>query len=226
MTPLVLGIDTAGPLVGVAAWDGGPAGAWSAPMGRGTERSLVPAIRDVLSGRRPGAVAVAAGPGTFTGVRVGVATALGLARAWACPVAPLSSLAVRAALAGDEPRVLALLDARKGRLYAGLFHTLGPVPEPLEEERDAPLEALLGLLPAVCVGDGALLEAARLGAAGGRIHPEAGASPALEAARLGALALARGCTVGPSEVRIRYLRPPDATPPRGVPGFDNPPGPS
>jgi tRNA threonylcarbamoyladenosine biosynthesis protein TsaB len=222
--PLVLGLDTAGPLVGVAAWDDGPSGTWSAPLERGTERSLVPAVRQVLAGRRPDVVAVAAGPGTFTGLRVGVATALGLARGWRCPVVALSSLVVRAALAPGEPRVLALLDARKNRFYAGLFDTRGAWPEPLGDERDVALDALLGDLPALCTGDGALLAAGRLEAAGGRIHPAAGSSPAVETARLGALALAAGQAVEPVLVRIRYLRPPDATP--RVPGFDNPPGPS
>ncbi|MBN1337462.1 MAG: tRNA (adenosine(37)-N6)-threonylcarbamoyltransferase complex dimerization subunit type 1 TsaB [Deltaproteobacteria bacterium] len=226
VTSLVLGLDTAGPTVGVALWENGASGSWSTPLERGTERILVPAIRDVLGGRRPDAVAVATGPGTFTGVRVGVATALGLARAWGCPVAALSSLAVRAALAAGEPRVLALLDARKERYYAGLYDTRDPVPQPLDEECDVPFEALLRWLPAVCAGDGALLEAKRLEAAGGRIHPRASGHPAVEAARLGALALASGRTTDPAQVRIRYIRPPDATPPVGGPGFDNPPGPS
>ncbi len=218
--PLVLGLDTAGPLVGVAAWDGAPAGIWGMPLERGTERSLVPAVRDVLAGRRPDAVAVAAGPGTFTGVRVGVATALGLARAWGCPVVPLSSLAIRAVLAAGEPRVLVLLDARKDRFYAGLFDARGPWPEPLGEECDAVLDVCLEALPAACTGDGVPGVRERLLAAGGRIHASAGANPAVAAARLGALALAVGRTVAPDRVQIRYLRPPDAVP--RVPGFDNP----
>lgn len=71
------------------------------------------------------AVAVSVGPGAFTGVRLAIAAAQGLALAWDVPVIPVSSLAVLAmsvdmALAEQRP-VLSVLDARMGEVYAGWF---------------------------------------------------------------------------------------------------------
>jgi tRNA threonylcarbamoyladenosine biosynthesis protein TsaB len=68
------------------------------------------------------AVAVAVGPGAFTGIRLGLALAQGLALAWDRPLVPVSSLAALAmdAPAGTAP-VLAALDARMGEIYGGWF---------------------------------------------------------------------------------------------------------
>ena len=66
--------------------------------------------------------AVAAGPGSFTGVRVGLTAAKGLAVARGKGVAPVSTLAATAVLAPPGPRILIpVLDARRGELYAGVY---------------------------------------------------------------------------------------------------------
>ncbi|MFN7142583.1 MAG: tRNA (adenosine(37)-N6)-threonylcarbamoyltransferase complex dimerization subunit type 1 TsaB, partial [Myxococcota bacterium] len=118
-------VDTAGPVVGLAAFAGDSAvHVASARVASGTEAWLGEHVGTALE--RLGAldrVAVTVGPGAFTGIRVGVAAALGVAFARRVPVAPLSSLALRACLAPGQPRVLALLDARKGKVYAGWFDT-------------------------------------------------------------------------------------------------------
>jgi tRNA threonylcarbamoyladenosine biosynthesis protein TsaB len=150
-------VDTAGPVVGLAGFeDGAVVYTASARVAAGTEAWLGEHLERALAALGGlDRVAVTVGPGAFTGVRVGVAAALGAAFARAVPVAPLSSLSLRAALAPGEPRVLSLLDARKGRLYAGWFDTRSPVPRPLGPEVDAlPADAVAGS-PGAAVGEGA-----------------------------------------------------------------------
>jgi tRNA threonylcarbamoyladenosine biosynthesis protein TsaB len=91
-----------------------------------TSTTLEPRLRTALDQagiavRQLGAIACGRGPGTFTGSRVAVATAKGLALGLGLPIVPVSTLA---ALAGSSPvdgRVLALLDARRDQVYAGEF---------------------------------------------------------------------------------------------------------
>src|SRR3954468_22555782 len=93
----------------------------------GHSRELLPAVVDTME--RAGVtwadvdgVAVGVGPGTFTGLRIGVATARALATAAGLPVHPVSSLAALAAAAApQEPLTLALIDAKRGELFAALF---------------------------------------------------------------------------------------------------------
>lgn len=63
-----------------------------------------------------------AGPGAFTGLRVGASVAAGLAAANQTPIGKLSSLALLAASAEQSGEVVALLDARMGQCYAGFYH--------------------------------------------------------------------------------------------------------
>jgi tRNA threonylcarbamoyladenosine biosynthesis protein TsaB len=117
-------------------------------------------------------VAVGRGPGGFTGIRVGLATALGLAIGGAVPVWPvcsLTSLAVEgAALSGilnrtEVHRVAALIDARRGEIYGAAFDiqagvataVLGPVAMALSDFRSA-LGALSPAAPTLFVGSGAV----------------------------------------------------------------------
>ena len=69
------------------------------------------------------AVAIGAGPGSFTGLRIGMATAKGIAFAAECPLWAVSSLAALAHAAGRDPDaiVVAVLDARRGEVYAGAY---------------------------------------------------------------------------------------------------------
>jgi hypothetical protein len=98
-------------------------------------------------------------------------------------------------------------------VYAGTFRTDGEAPELLGDERDARLEEILPSTPFVAVGEGAIVFADALLAAGARIAPDPAASPALAVARV---ALAPGApALGPEEVSIRYLREPGITSRRG-----------
>ncbi|MCB9778342.1 MAG: tRNA (adenosine(37)-N6)-threonylcarbamoyltransferase complex dimerization subunit type 1 TsaB [Alphaproteobacteria bacterium] len=213
----VLAVDTASPVVGAAlrAPDG-TSEHWSERVVRGADRRLVPAVAGLLAqADAAGAViarlGVVVGPGAFTGLRVGVATVLGVATARGVPVVPLSSLRVRAAAAPGHAQVLALLDARKGRVYAGLFDTTGQTPVALADECDAPLAEVLPAAPFVAVGEGALVHADAIAAAGGRVL----AGPASTAATAALLAACApdGDALDAGDVALRYLRAPDAVPP-------------
>ncbi|UXI67516.1 tRNA (adenosine(37)-N6)-threonylcarbamoyltransferase complex dimerization subunit type 1 TsaB [Tahibacter amnicola] len=82
-----------------------------------------------LSRRQLDAVAVGRGPGAFTGVRLAVSVAQGMALGLGLPVVPISSLAALALDAPDDGNpVLAVIDARMGEVYAGAFrHVDGSV---------------------------------------------------------------------------------------------------
>jgi tRNA threonylcarbamoyladenosine biosynthesis protein TsaB len=75
------------------------------------------------------AVAVTTGPGSFTGIRIGLATAMGLAAARGWPVLGCDSLLAVAAAFGTGARERGIvLDARRGEVYAALYDATGPVP--------------------------------------------------------------------------------------------------
>lgn len=156
------------------------------------------------------AIAVGRGPGAFTGVRLAVALAQGIALALDRPVLPVSTLAALAAGATGE-RIVAAIDARMGEIYLGVF-----------ERRDGRLLALadevvvrpdLAALPAgegwQGVGTGFDAAAGALRDRLGRALAGADASAlprAGDVARLGALALARGEAIAPERLEPAYLR--------------------
>lgn len=118
------------------------------------------------------AVAVAAGPGSFTGVRIGVAAAKGLAWAAELPCAGCSTLASMAwNLAGLEGEVCAAMDARRKQVYNARFRVDGQQPHRLTPDRAIALEDLVEELRGtqttqIVVGDGAQLCYEALTAAG------------------------------------------------------------
>lgn len=120
--------------------------------------------------------AVGLGPGSFTGLRIGLATWKGLAYASRRPIAGASSLAAMALAAAlrapaspaGEPRVLVpLLDARKGEVYAGFYRVSGAGVEPVAPEAAigpaALVERVAGRLDAVAFGEGREAYAGALG---------------------------------------------------------------
>lgn len=109
---------------------------------------LLPMCEEVLAeagiARRDlDALAVGRGPGAFTGVRLAVSAAQGIALALGIPVVPVSSLAALAMQAPDNGGdVLAVIDARMGEVYAGVFRRSGDLLEAIGEETVGPADAL------------------------------------------------------------------------------------
>lgn len=91
------------------------------PIGRGHAERLVPMIDELLAGRRPDRLLVGCGPGSFTGIRVGLAAAHGLAIGWGAPLGGMSSLALLAAGAGPAESVAAAMDGGHGELFIQSF---------------------------------------------------------------------------------------------------------
>ena len=156
------------------------------------------------------AIAVGRGPGAFTGVRLAVALAQGIALALDRPVLPVSTLAVLAAQAPGA-RVIAAIDARMGEVYLGRFLPQDGEPRLAGAETVvAPLQAALpegggwhGLGTGFAAADGALRQ--RLGEA--LVSVDAQALPhAADVARLGARAFARGEAIAPDRLEPAYLR--------------------
>ena len=120
----VLGIDSATPIASVAVLDDTRVLAEGASDAAGHRADLLVLIDRVcreagVTPRDLDAVAIGAGPGSFTGLRIGMATAKGIAFAAQKPLWAVSSLA---ALAAERTGfVVAVLDARKGEVYAGCY---------------------------------------------------------------------------------------------------------
>jgi tRNA threonylcarbamoyladenosine biosynthesis protein TsaB len=157
-------------------------------------------------------IAVNHGPGSFTGVRAGVAAARGLALAAARPVIAVNTLEVLAAALGPQPSgtIVSALDARRGQVYLQTFdHRLGALSAP---HAVAPADATLaGAAPPLhLVGNGAaLLEAALPGDVS--VLSESAEPDALYVARRAMSRLAAGeRPVAGGAVQPLYLRAPDA----------------
>ena len=177
-------------------------------------RELMPAVADVMERAGVGfadleAIAVGVGPGTFTGLRIGIATARALASASGLLLRPVSSLAALAEGIEAELR-LPLIDARRGELFAALYDREGAVWEPFVaapgEVAGRARAAGAGLRAA---GDGSLRFRGVLEAAG--ISVDAGESGSHVVRALHVCRLAAAVPGEPPEqVLPDYLRAPDA----------------
>lgn len=163
---LTLAIDTASAACQAAIHDGDRVvGACCEMIGRGHAERLIPVIDMALdeAGRAIGdirRVAVTVGPGSFTGIRVGVSAARGFALALGCECVGVGSLDVLAAMALPRAAgraVLAVTDARRGEVYAALFAEDGTTlaaPAALSPEAAAAIALRQGVL---LTGSGASL---------------------------------------------------------------------
>ena len=166
---MILAIDTSTAACSAAVFDDGGACLASRDelIGRGHSERLVPMLGELLEGRRADRILVGVGPGSFTGIRVGLAAAQGLAIAWNCELHGMSSLALLAATANaGEGTVAAAVYGGHGELFVQQFDaaSLEPRSELLNLPPD---EAARAMQAPLVVGPGAaaLVEARTSGEA-------------------------------------------------------------
>ncbi len=223
-TLIVLGIETATRQAGCAlAGAEGVLASFQVATGRRHAETLVPAIdftcrRAGVQLREVSVVAVDVGPGLFTGLRVGMATAKAMAQGLRVPMVGLSSLDLLAFSVRHTTRLIAaVIDARRGEVFSALYRPVPGGVQRLGPSRVSSPEEVASDLMArnedtILVGDGAERYAADLGGArhteiadGGLAHP----SPAslVELAHPRAI---REEFVQPWELEPLYLRKSDA----------------
>jgi tRNA threonylcarbamoyladenosine biosynthesis protein TsaB len=202
------------------------------PLRHGHAEALFPMIERVMAeaGLRPeelAAVAAATGPGGFTGIRVGLAAAHGIALATGARLIGITSfaaVAARVVAAGndDEELLLVALDSRRADFYVQLFASAAELPA-------APLAAPQALLPnalaahvarhagearLLVAGDAAAAAAACLGTRPGL---RVASSLAPDARGVALAALRQPAEIADRPARPLYLRPPDVTLPASRP---------
>lgn len=218
-----LGFDTATADTVVGTLSDGEAGETligPAPDGRPSHgRSLLPAIEAAVTavGGWPaiGLIAVGVGPGSFTGLRIGISTARALAQARRLPLAPVPTTTVLVAgiaqleEAADRPR-LAVIDARRGEVFVALDRGDG-AGEPLVVDPSRLAEQLAPdeLSGALAAGDGSLRFRSEIEAAGVEVLPDSSPAHRPSAERICLLGAARA-TVAVERLVPLYLRRPDA----------------
>lgn len=224
---LILALDASTPVTTVAVARGNARGegrevlAEVSTTGRGASETLLPAIHDALdlAGEELGSVErvlAGVGPGTFTGIRIAAATARALSAGTGVALSKNSTLAALAAPAvscsGD---VLAVLDARRGQVFARRYSEAGPTtgiycvkPEDLSVEGAPTL-----------VGDGALRYRGVLSDLG-RIPSDG--SPLHKVTAAGHIISADLAIVGPEDLVPIYVREPDAEVRRGLNPWSRP----
>ncbi len=216
----ILAIDTSCGAASTAIVESGrtdPLAVVSRVMARGHAEALAPMVEEAARSVEGGLatldrIVVTTGPGSFTGIRVGLAMARAMGLALGVPVVGVSTLAALAAPLLRQPRpgvIAAAIDARHGSAYFQLFDASG---RPLGPPRcDALRECVRGIGdgPALLTGDAAALLATEAHRAGlpYDLDAAAGAPDIVAVARMG---LALDPAANPA--RPLYLKPPDARP--------------
>ncbi len=161
----ILAIDTSGPVASCAVMmDDRIVHSISQCHGLTHSEAIMPAVEDVMQAsgltcRDIDVFAVVAGPGSFTGVSIGVCAAKGLAHAVDKPCVPIHALeALAMNFYGFDGMVCPILDARRGQVYCALFETKDGMPVRAMADDAVELTVLLDRLPKdrriVFAGDG------------------------------------------------------------------------
>jgi tRNA threonylcarbamoyladenosine biosynthesis protein TsaB len=234
---IVLGFDTSTPATAVAvrladgtttqARDDPPAGAHPGHATRLLDMAHQLLASAGVAWSQVGRIAVGLGPGTFTGLRVGVATARGLAQSLDVELVGVSSLQALAMVAlsteaAEVPRVLAVIDARRGEVFAAAYQ-LGDqgLPRELAPARALAPQDLASVIveahqaleadqqPWLAVGDGAVRFPSELHDAGIAVAPEGSPLHLVSAASICQLGVS-AAAIGPDAIVPDYRRRPDA----------------
>lgn len=128
---MILAFDTSSAACTAALFDEGGecVGRSDEMIGRGHSERLVPMLDELLQGRRARRILVGVGPGSFTGIRVAVAAAHGLAIGWDAKLSGMSSLALIAASAEPAGKVAVAVSGGHGELFAQEFDKAGAASE-------------------------------------------------------------------------------------------------
>jgi tRNA threonylcarbamoyladenosine biosynthesis protein TsaB len=157
-----------------------------------------------------GRIGVGLGPGTFTGLRIGIATARGLAQSSGRELVGVSSLAALAAGSENASTVLAVIDAKRNEVFVALYEgetevwkaSVGSPADLAERVQNLPA-------PPLAVGDGAVRFRDELEASGAEVPPDHDGAHRVWARHV--CRLATGAEAGPlAEIKPTYLRRPDA----------------
>jgi len=156
LSDMLLAFDTSSAACTVALFedDGACVASRDEQIGRGHAERLVPMIDEVLAGRKASHILVGVGPGSFTGIRVAIAAAHGLAIGWKADLKGMSSLALLAARATADGEVAAAVIGGHGELFIQQFNavTVEPTSELLNL---APEAAAAAVSARLVVGSGA-----------------------------------------------------------------------
>ncbi len=193
---LLLALDTTTTVCSVALGDEGKLWAeYSLNISKTHSQRLMPLLVDLIRDtgvdkKKIEGIAVTTGPGSFTGIRIGMATALGLSQGLGVPVVGVTTLDALAWAGIFSPGLICpVLDARKDQVYFALYRGGGDVPQEVEPARAASLETLSETVsrhgePALFLGDGLDRFRAALRSAAGSLYREIPAFSRLNRASL------------------------------------------
>jgi tRNA threonylcarbamoyl adenosine modification protein YeaZ len=153
---MILAFDTSSAACTAALFDGSGecVGRRDELIGRGHSERLVPMLDELLEGRRAESILVGVGPGSFTGIRVAIAAAHGLAIGWDAQLSGMSSLALLAAGAETDGEVGVAVIGGHGELFVQQFDAT--TSEPISDLRNLrPEEAAQFITADLVIGSGA-----------------------------------------------------------------------
>lgn len=197
-------------------------------MGRGHADAIVDLCSDALreasrDWRDLRSVAVCVGPGSFTGIRAGVAAARGFSLALGIPAVGVSALdAMALAAPGTDVRVVVARDARRGQVYARAFDSGVALGDPVIDSTEAIAAGLTGELTVIGSGAPPLVEALTAAGRDARIGTRGGAALLIDApdvAHVAEIARLAGDALPPEPL---YLRSADAKPAAPSPALEVP----